>query len=69
MHYHNIGVGHNPSNCVKIFPTKLNTKSTGRKKFVPSSISTNTMLLVPKIDELNYFVASQKPDLAFVTET
>ena len=63
MHYHNVGVRHNPSNCVQIFPTKLNTKSTGRKGFVPSLILTNTMSLVPKIDEVNYFVVSQKHGL------
>lgn len=39
------------------------------KEFVPSLVLTNTMSLVPKIDEVRHFVLDKDPDLVFITET
>ena len=39
------------------------------KEFAPSLLLTNTMSLIPKIDEVRCFVLDKNPDLVFITET
>ena len=39
------------------------------KEFAPSLLLTNTMCLIPKIDEVRCFVPDKNPDLVFITET
>ena len=37
--------------------------------FVPSIVVSNVMSLAPKIDEINYFMSTERPDIACFTET
>ena len=40
-----------------------------RKEFIPSITLTNTMTIVPKVDEAIPFVEDNNTDLVFITET
>jgi hypothetical protein len=57
----------NKNNVINIIANS--SSANPRKEFVPSITLTNTMSLVPKIDEVIPFVEDNNTDLVFVTET
>ena len=57
----------NKNNVINIIANS--SSANPRKEFVPSITLTNTMSLVPKIDEVIPFVEDNNTDLIFITET